>query len=180
MENDNFCLFAYGSARYSAWFLAEVSTQKGGPGKTYWPCHSPTGTRRNKNVITTSKRRRFDVIRTLFLRRVSAGSKHAKWLREVDCWELHEIFQHTSPEFDDLIIRVPSDLLLVRKRIAGKWDLIRKTVQSGTGLKSVSTNECSLSHAFIFGVSTYSHFWQQQSVNMCVGRSGSSPFLPFM
>ena len=33
----------------------------------------PTGTRRN-NVITTSNRRRFDVIMTLFLRRVSAGT----------------------------------------------------------------------------------------------------------
>ena len=36
----------------------------------------PTGTRRNNNVIMTSKRRRnvvFDVIMTLFLRRVSTG-----------------------------------------------------------------------------------------------------------
>ena len=33
----------------------------------------PTGTLRNNNVIMTSKRRRFDVIVTLLLRRVSAG-----------------------------------------------------------------------------------------------------------
>ena len=33
----------------------------------------PTGTRRNNNVITTSKRRRFDVVMTLFLRFVSLG-----------------------------------------------------------------------------------------------------------
>ena len=42
----------------------------------YWPweMRDPTGTRRNNNVIMTSKRRRdsrFDVIMTLLLRRVS-------------------------------------------------------------------------------------------------------------
>ena len=34
---------------------------------------SPTGTQRNNNVITTSKRRRFDVIMALFVCCVSAG-----------------------------------------------------------------------------------------------------------
>ena len=35
--------------------------------------HGPTNTRRNNSVIRTSKRRRFDVIMTLSLRRVSSG-----------------------------------------------------------------------------------------------------------
>ena len=35
--------------------------------------HFPVGTQRNDNVIITSKRRRFDVIMTLLLRRVPAG-----------------------------------------------------------------------------------------------------------
>ena len=36
-------------------------------------CVLPTDARRNNNVIFTSKRRRFDITMTLFLRRVSPG-----------------------------------------------------------------------------------------------------------
>ena len=40
----------------------------------------PADTRRKNNVIITSKRRRFDVIMTLFLRHVPAAWNHCRWL----------------------------------------------------------------------------------------------------
>ena len=79
--------------------------------------YCPTSTRRNDNVITTSKRSRFDVIMTYFLRCVSAGCVHLATYASVWLLSCRFLVSDSSVSNVKMVVMV---LVAILERVSGK------------------------------------------------------------